>query len=81
MTKWYSPQLAHELVGRLYRRAKIERVPMTHVANRLLEKALDAEEMTECAGNMASDTGASGEHAGSVKSPDSGQPTLTEPVE
>lgn len=36
----YSPQLSRELVSRLYHQAKSERVPMTVLANQLLEKAL-----------------------------------------
>jgi hypothetical protein len=39
--KWYSPQLSRELVSRLYHRAKSERVPMTVLANQLVEKALE----------------------------------------
>ncbi len=38
--KWYSPHLSRELVSRLYHRAKSERVPMTVLANQLVEKAL-----------------------------------------
>jgi hypothetical protein len=38
--KWYSPQLSRELVSRLYNRAKSERVPMTVLANQLMENAL-----------------------------------------
>jgi hypothetical protein len=38
--KWYSPQLSRELVSRLYHRAKSERVPMTVLANQLVEEAL-----------------------------------------
>ena len=38
--KWYSPQLSREVVSRLYHRAKSERVPMTVLANQLVEKAL-----------------------------------------
>ena len=37
----YSPQLSEELVRRLYYQAKSERVPMTVLANRLMEAALD----------------------------------------
>lgn len=33
----YSPELSRELVGRLYRRAKAQHVPMTVLANQLLE--------------------------------------------
>jgi hypothetical protein len=40
---WYSPQLSGEIVSRLYHRAKIEGVPMTVLANRIMEKALDTE--------------------------------------
>ena len=39
-SKWYSPQLARELVSRLYHRAKAERIPMTVLTNRLMEEAL-----------------------------------------
>ena len=39
--KWYSLQLSRELVSRLYHRAKSERVPMTVLANQLVEKALE----------------------------------------
>jgi hypothetical protein len=42
--KWYSPQLSREIVRRLYRRAKIEHVPMTVLANRLIERALGPNE-------------------------------------
>jgi len=38
--KWYTPQLSRELVSQLYHRAKSERVPMTVLANRLMEEAL-----------------------------------------
>ena len=38
--KWYSPQLSREVVSRLYHRAKAERVPMTVLANGIMEKAL-----------------------------------------
>lgn len=46
--KWYSPQLARETVRRLYFRAKAERIPMTRLANRFVEKALDTEGVIEC---------------------------------
>lgn len=42
--KWYSPQLSRETVSRLYHRAKAERVPMTVLANQLLEEALSNKE-------------------------------------
>jgi hypothetical protein len=38
--KWYSPQLSREIVSQLYHRAKAERVPMTVLANRMMEEAL-----------------------------------------
>jgi hypothetical protein len=36
----YSPQLSRELVHRLYHQAKAERVPMTVLTNRLVDRAL-----------------------------------------
>ena len=38
--KWYSPQLRRDLVSSLYRRAKAEGMPMTRLANRLIDEAL-----------------------------------------
>ena len=38
--KWYSPQLRRDLVTRLYFRAQAERIPMTRLADRLIEEAL-----------------------------------------
>jgi hypothetical protein len=38
--KCYTPQLSRELVSQLYHRAKSDRVPMTVLANRLVEEAL-----------------------------------------
>jgi hypothetical protein len=38
--RWYSPQLRRDLVSRLYHRAKAEKLPMTRLANRLLDEAL-----------------------------------------
>ncbi len=38
--KWYSPQLRRDLVSRLYHRAKAEKLPMTRLANRLIDEAL-----------------------------------------
>jgi hypothetical protein len=38
--KWYSPQLRRDLVTRLYFRARAERIPMTRLADRLIEEAL-----------------------------------------
>jgi hypothetical protein len=43
-TKCYTPQLSHEVVSRLYFRAKAERVPMTVLANRIMENALGKQE-------------------------------------
>ena len=40
-TRCYTPQLRREVVRWLYYRAKAEGVPMTTLANRLLESALD----------------------------------------
>jgi len=45
--KWYSPQLSREIVSRLYRRAKIEHVPMTVLANRFIEQALGPNESSD----------------------------------
>jgi hypothetical protein len=42
--KWYSPQLSRELVSRLYHLAKSKSLPMTTVANQLLEEALSNKE-------------------------------------
>jgi hypothetical protein len=67
--RWYSPQLSREIVRRLYHRAKIERVPMTRLANRLMQQALGTEQVAECALETASNSGASGQHKGSVRSP------------
>ena len=39
-TKCYTPQLSPEIVSKLYFRAKAERVPMTVLANRIMENAL-----------------------------------------
>ena len=46
MTKgnWYSSQLSREIVSRLYYKAKVERVPMTVLANRIIERALGSNE-------------------------------------
>jgi hypothetical protein len=38
--KWYSPQLSPEIVSRLYFKAKAEGIPMTVLANQLMEEAL-----------------------------------------
>jgi hypothetical protein len=44
-SKWYSPQLAREIVSRLYFKAKAERIPMTVLANRIIGKALGPESL------------------------------------
>jgi len=38
--KCYTPQLSREIVSRLYFKAKTEHVPMTVLANRIMEEAL-----------------------------------------
>lgn len=38
--RWYSPQLNRFLVSALYHEARRRKVPMTRLANRLLESAL-----------------------------------------
>ena len=38
--KWYSPQLRRDLVTRLYFRARAEGIPMTRLADRLIDEAL-----------------------------------------
>ena len=43
--KWYSPQLRRDLVTRLYFRAQAERIPMTRLADRLIEEALSRPEI------------------------------------
>ena len=42
-SKWYSPQLSREVVSRLYMRAKAQGIPMTVLANQLVEEALGNE--------------------------------------
>jgi post-segregation antitoxin (ccd killing protein) len=44
-SKWYSPQLSREIVSRLYHKAKVEGIPMTRLANRIMQQALDKEEV------------------------------------
>lgn len=38
-SKWYSPRLRRDLVTRLYFRAQEEGIPMTRLADRLIEQA------------------------------------------
>jgi hypothetical protein len=45
--KWYTPQLSREIVSRLYNKAKADGIPMTTLANRIVEQALDADHGTE----------------------------------
>jgi hypothetical protein len=45
-SRHYSPQLSKELVHRLYHQAKAERVPMTVLANRIMEEALGKKKRT-----------------------------------
>jgi hypothetical protein len=46
-SKWYSPQLSHEIVSRLYFKAQAEGIPMTRLVNRLVEQALGSKDLTE----------------------------------
>jgi hypothetical protein len=43
-SRWYSPQLSQQPVARLYHRAKAERIPMTVLANRFIERTLDSDQ-------------------------------------
>jgi hypothetical protein len=45
--KWYSPQLSRQVVSRLYYQAKTERIPMTVLANRIIERALGPNESSD----------------------------------
>ena len=45
--KWYSPQLRRDLVSRLYHRARAEGMPMTRLANRLIDEALTRQPATD----------------------------------
>lgn len=49
-SKCYTPQLSSEIVSRLYFRAKAERVPMTVLANRIMESALAKPEVIGATG-------------------------------
>jgi hypothetical protein len=48
-SKWYSPQLSREIVSRLYYKAKAERIPMTVLASRIIERALSLNEPSDIA--------------------------------
>jgi len=45
--KWYSPQLSRQVVSRLYNQAKTERIPMTVLANRIIEESLGPNERSD----------------------------------
>jgi hypothetical protein len=45
--KWYTPQLSREIVRRLYYRAKAEGVAMTTLVNRIVQTALNEEEVVQ----------------------------------
>ena len=45
--KCYSPQLSREIVSRLYLKAKGEGIPMTRLASRLIEEALDSNKSSD----------------------------------
>ena len=38
--RWYTPRLSRKIVSRLYFKAKAERIPMTKLANKIIEQAL-----------------------------------------
>jgi hypothetical protein len=44
--RWYSPQLSRELVTLLYHQARAERIPMTKLANTIIEQALGNKKQT-----------------------------------
>jgi hypothetical protein len=48
--KWYSPQLSRQVVSRLYCQAKTERIPMTVLANRIIERVLGPNEPSDIPG-------------------------------
>jgi hypothetical protein len=47
--RWYSPQLSRQLISQLYRQAKAERIPMTKLANRIIEQGLGSNHSAELA--------------------------------
>ena len=47
MTRWYSPKLKRELVSKLYFRARDEGVAMTTLVNRIVQTALNEEEVVQ----------------------------------
>ena len=56
--RWYSPQLSREIVGRLYFKAKAQRIPMTVLVNRIIEQALGPDESSPIAEENNTKTGA-----------------------
>jgi len=70
MTRWYSPQLKRELVSKLYFRAKAEGVAMTTLVNRIVQTALDAEQMVERQRSADTDLSALRARANVQKSPE-----------
>jgi len=68
--KWYSPQLSREVVSRLYLKAKADGIPMTVLADRIMEQALGTDPLIGYRRDTASEIAASDEYAaGPVKSP------------
>jgi hypothetical protein len=45
--KWHSPQLSRQVVSRLYYQAKLQRIPMTVLANRIIERVLGPNEPSD----------------------------------
>jgi hypothetical protein len=74
--RWYSPQLSREIVSKLYFKAKAERIPMTWLANRIMEKALDTDPIAECRRDAGSHTHThSGIQGGAQKARSNQQPS------
>ena len=46
--RYYSPRLDRDLIARLYHQARVERVPMTALASRLVREGLADEQRTTC---------------------------------
>jgi hypothetical protein len=46
--RWYSPQLGRETVRRLYFRARAQGIPMTRLADHIIEQWLDASKVSKC---------------------------------
>ncbi len=60
-SKWYSPQLSREIVSRLYHKAKAEHIPMTVLANRIIEQALGSNKSNQTATANDSNAGQNAE--------------------